>query len=274
MHYAKKSAPFHTMWRAGIRHFSTTHCTRFAPKNMAPIRKQKSGRWRVQVRRNGQKVSETFLRQADAKTWAAEAELQIERGEAVRSSRIARLTTFGELIDLHVSDMKEVGRAPGRSKDATLLMLKRRLGPLRLDELTRDRLLEFGRQRSQEGAGAVTVSMDFGFIKTVLVHAAAVHGLHVSAEPVDLARAGLRRLGLVGKSRERDRACQVLRIDDLHFHDLRHEGASRLFEAGFRIEHVALVTGHKDWKMLRRYTHVRPEALHQLATGFGSARTA
>ena len=56
-----------------------------------------------------------------------------------------------------------------------------------------------------------------------------------------------------------------LSIKDLHFHDLRHEGTSRLFEAGFRIEQVALVTGHKDWKMLRRYTHLRPESLHALA---------
>jgi site-specific recombinase XerD len=38
-----------------------------------------------------------------------------------------------------------------------------------------------------------------------------------------------------------------------------------LFEAGFTIEQVALVTGHKDWKMLRRYTHLKPEALHALA---------
>ena len=60
------------------------------------------------------------------------------------------------------------------------------------------------------------------------------------------------------------RACQELRIADLHFHDLRHEATSRLFEAGFRIEQVALVTGHKDWKMLRRYTHLRPESLHDL----------
>jgi site-specific recombinase XerD len=39
-------------------------------------------------------------------------------------------------------------------------------------------------------------------------------------------------------------------------------GTSRLFEAGFSIEQVSLVTGHKDWKMLRRYTHLKPEALH------------
>jgi hypothetical protein len=31
---------------------------------------------------------------------------------------------------------------------------------------------------------------------------------------------------------------------------------------GFTIEQVALVTGHKDWKMLRRYTHLKPEMLH------------
>ncbi|WP_235971074.1 hypothetical protein [Palleronia pontilimi] len=35
--------------------------------------------------------------------------------------------------------------------------------------------------------------------------------------------------------------------------------------ARIAIEQVALVTGHKDWKMLCRYTHIRPEALHRLA---------
>ena len=39
-----------------------------------------------------------------------------------------------------------------------------------------------------------------------------------------------------------------LGIEDLHFHDLRHEATSRLFEAGLPIEKVALVTGHKDWR--------------------------
>jgi len=60
------------------------------------------------------------------------------------------------------------------------------------------------------------------------------------------------------------RACEVLGIDDLHFHDLRHEGASRLFEAGYSIEQVALVTGHRTWHMLRRYTQLRPASLHDL----------
>jgi hypothetical protein len=46
------------------------------------------------------------------------------------------------------------------------------------------------------------------------------------------------------------RACVEVSVKDLHFHDLRHEGTSRLFEAGLAIEQVSLVTGHKDWKML------------------------
>lgn len=59
------------------------------------------------------------------------------------------------------------------------------------------------------------------------------------------------------------RTTAALDIEDLHFHDLRHDGASRLFEAGYPIEQVALVTGHRDWNMLRRYTQLRAETLHR-----------
>ena len=51
-------------------------------------------------------------------------------------------------------------------------------------------------------------------------------------------------------------------INDLRFHDLRHHAVSLLFEHGFRIEQVALVSGHQDWKMLRRYTHIDAASLH------------
>lgn len=54
------------------------------------------------------------------------------------------------------------------------------------------------------------------------------------------------------------RVCRDLGIVDLHFHDLRHEAISRLFEADWDIPAVAAVSGHKDWKMLQRYTHLRP----------------
>ncbi|MEN8206280.1 MAG: site-specific integrase [Pseudomonadota bacterium] len=53
------------------------------------------------------------------------------------------------------------------------------------------------------------------------------------------------------------RACLRLGIKDLRFHDLRHEGTSRLFEAGYQIPEVAIFTGHRDWGMLRRYTNLK-----------------
>lgn len=59
------------------------------------------------------------------------------------------------------------------------------------------------------------------------------------------------------------RACNALGIEDLRFHDLRHEGVSRLFEQGYRIEQVALISGHRDWKMLFRYTQIRAVDLHR-----------
>ena len=348
---------------------------------MASIRKEKSGTWRVQVRRKGRSISETFIRHDDAKKWGIDAERQIDRGETPTLSRVGKLQTFGDLIDLHIADMCEVGKAPRRSKLATLLMLKRRLGRKAMIEIDRECIVDFGRARLKEGAGPTTIGIDVGVIKLVVQHAAAVHGLPVKVEPIDLGRIALKRLGLVGHSNERDRrpteeelaqliryfdsnprqgipmgriikfavsstlrqeeicrvvwpdhnartkmltvrdrkdprakkgndqtipllavsgydanalveeqrshrandddrifpynhktistlftrACGRLRIPDLHFHDLRHEGASRLFEAGFQIHQVALVTGHKDWKMLRRYTHLRPEALHAIA---------
>lgn len=53
------------------------------------------------------------------------------------------------------------------------------------------------------------------------------------------------------------RACSVLKIDDLHFHDLRHEGVSRLFEMGTPIPNAAKVSGHRSWSSLQRYSHIR-----------------
>jgi integrase len=343
---------------------------------LATFTRLKSGSWRVQVRRKGKYVNNTFLRRKDAEEWALETERRIDRGEPSIGCREAR--TFGDLIRLHRADLQEVGKRIGRSKTASLIFLEGRLGRFKLPELDRERLIQFGKERAQEGAGPATLGIDLGYIKTILSHAAAVHGIVISTESINLARIALARLGLVGKGDERDRRptqdelnrltaafdgnplqqiplgriirfavatamrqdeicriewtdfdrenkmllirdrkdprrkngndqripllgvcgydawtiieeqrkfarsssgrifpyngrsvgtafrrqCRQSKIKGLHFHDLRHEATSRLFEAGFSIEQVALVTGHKDWKMLRRYTHLRPEHLH------------
>jgi len=303
-------------------------------------------------------------------------ERRVDRNESVSAHRPKHIKTFANLVDLHISDMHEVQKPLRRSKEYALKKLKAELGKTTFDRLNREQLITYGRKRAKQGAGPVTLGAELSYINTVIAHAAAVHGITVSKEQVDLARVALRRLGLVGRGIERDRrptqaeldsiirhlegnnrllipvarivrfavatgmrqaelcrirwadvdeqrrtvivrdrkdprkklgnhqrvplidltghdawailqeqkracgsnelifpyngrsvgtafrrACKSLKIDDLHFHDLRHEATSRLFEAGLPIERVALVTGHKDWKMLRRYTHLKPELL-------------
>lgn len=53
------------------------------------------------------------------------------------------------------------------------------------------------------------------------------------------------------------RTCAILGIEDLHFHDLRHEGVTRLFEMGRTVPLAASVSGHRSWQSLQRYSHVR-----------------
>jgi integrase len=345
---------------------------------MATLNKLPSGYWRAQVRRKGQYVSRSYRIKVEAETWAIDAERALTTGMSTNSISIDRRTSFGTLIEVHIKDSKEIGRPLLRSKAMCLEKLKSDLGREKLIGLTRERLIAYGKARANQGAGPVTLAMDLGYIRTILVHAAAVHGVEVPTEQVTLARIALRRLGLVGKGDERDRRptqneldliidyyennprqmiplgrlvkfavatamrqseicsllwndvdlsiriatvrnrkdprrksgndqrvplldatgydavallieqralalggdrvfpyngrslgtafrriCRELKISDLRFHDLRHEATSRLFEAGFDIPEVALVTGHKDWKMLRRYLNLQP---HQLVT--------
>lgn len=346
---------------------------------MATFTQLASGNWRVQVRRKTRYVAETFRRRKDGEGWALEMERNIDRNGSPKPRAVRNVRTFGDLIDLHDHDMHDIGRPPRRSKAAVMASLKTDLGGVKLSALNRERLIEFGRKRAKQGAGPPTLAIDFSFIRTIVTHAAAVHGIDVSAEEARLARVALKHLNLIGKGKERDRrptrdeldelieyfetnprqfipmgrivryavattlrqeeickpewpmvdmkkrlvvikdrkdprnkegndqkvpllnltgydaweimlhhriltrgsgrvfphnyrsvsaaftrACAELKIDDLHFHDLRHEGTSRLFEAGLPIEKVALVTGHKDWRQLRRYTNLKVEDLLKL----------
>lgn len=54
-----------------------------------------------------------------------------------------------------------------------------------------------------------------------------------------------------------EKALKEAGLPDFHFHDLRHEAVSRLFERGLNPMEVASVSGHKTMQMLKRYTHLR-----------------
>lgn len=83
-----------------------------------------------------------------------------------------------------------------RAKAATLASLKRDLGKEKIGNLDRPRLIGYGRKRADQGAGPVTLGIDIGVIRMILTLSAAVHGLEISPELVDLARIALKRPGL------------------------------------------------------------------------------
>ena len=51
-------------------------------------------------------------------------------------------------------------------------------------------------------------------------------------------------------------------IEDLKFHDLRHEAISRFFELGLTIPEICALSGHQDQRMLLKYAH--PKQSHIL----------
>ena len=74
----------------------------------------------------------------------------------------------------------------------------------------------------------------------------------------------------VRPARRVDRA--KLRQIDLHWHDLRHEGACRLLADGVDIRIIQLVLGHSDIKTTQRYLNITDEELRKALTGVWERR--
>jgi integrase len=55
--------------------------------------------------------------------------------------------------------------------------------------------------------------------------------------------------------------CHEEMLQNLRFHDLRHEGITRMFEKGLNSIEVGMISGHKTLSMLQLYTHLRSEEL-------------
>ena len=94
------------------------------------------------------------------------------------------------------------------------------------------------------------------------------HRIPLSSHAVDVLESLQRRIdGYVFGMRKDsitqafERACERAGIENLRYHDLRHEATSRLFERGLNPMEVAAITGHKTLEMLKRYTHLRAEDL-------------
>lgn len=331
-----------------------------------------SGKWRAQVRRAGGFYrSATFEKKTEAKTWAAGIESQANHIVSGGFAPVPVSATVSDLIEKYVeSNAKEAGK----TKAATLEMLKVRLGKVKLGTLNAVTLRDFIDQRMKDGAGGVTIAADLSFLSAVLKWGRHARHLDINDRLALEARDSLKHRGLTTRSRQRERepsdgelqrlyaywegntrqridmpllcrfalatgmrqdeicqlqvndvdraaktvvirdrkdpknkvgndqtvpllpdawaivlpliegrefgnifnarassvstaftrACKALEpaILDLHFHDLRHRATAEFFRMGLDIPRVALLTGHKTWAMLRRYTDIKPADVH------------
>lgn len=58
-----------------------------------------------------------------------------------------------------------------------------------------------------------------------------------------------------------NKALKVAKIENFHFHDLRHTFASYLRQRGIDLHTIAVLMGHKDLRMTRRYAHLNADSL-------------
>jgi integrase len=58
-----------------------------------------------------------------------------------------------------------------------------------------------------------------------------------------------------------EQACQRAEVKNFRFHDLRACAITNLFLNGWSIAEVSVVSGHKTWSELKRYTRIQPDSL-------------
>ncbi len=339
---------------------------------MASFSQLPSGHTRVQVRRAGIYRAATFPTKREAREWAAVIEGQARHVAAGGYAPVPKGATLADLIDKYT---ETVAKLPGKTKEATLAMLKLRLGGVKLATLNAVTLRDFIDQRMNDGAGGVTIAADLSFLSAVLKWGRHARHLDINDRLALEARESLKHRGLSTRSKQREReptdeelallythwqgnprqridmvtlckfalatgmrqdeicqlqvedvdrkartvvirdrkdprnkagndqtvpllpkaweivqpvlagrkagsifgvraasvstaftrACKAVEpaIVDLHFHDLRHRATAEFFRMGLDIPRVALLTGHKTWAMLRRYTDIKPADVHE-----------
>jgi len=331
----------------------------------------------VGVKSGGKHVhreSRTFSKLSMADTWGKKRVAELE-ANGVPNLNDVNVMTVGELVRRYIDDPNLGGKA-GRTKGYVLQLLADcDISLVKLTDLDTTHVIEHCRGRNAAGAGPSTVSHDVSYLASVLGTAKPIFGIEFTRNPAHEARPMLLQMGLIGKSRRRNRravgdeldrleaalktrsehraaiipyvdilnfsvlscmrigeVCRLrwedvneknrailvqdrkdprkkvgnhmivallgdawtilqrqprkgqlifpynsrsvtagfqrvrndLGIDGLQYRDLRREGASRLFEAGFGIEEVAQVTGHRDLSILWLvYRELYPEPLHE-----------
>ena len=168
---------------------------------MAAFSQLPSGKWRAQVRRAGIYRAATFNTKREARDWAAQVEVQASHIAATGYAPPPKGATLADLLDKYVEDT----RPTGRTKQATLAMLRRELGKVKLSSLNAMVMRDFIDRRTKAGAGGVTIAADLSFLSGALKWGRHARNIDLPDRLAQDARASLPYRGLNTRSTERNR---------------------------------------------------------------------
>ncbi len=169
---------------------------------MATFSQLPSGKWRAQVRRAGISRGATFATKREARDWATAIEAQANHIAAGGFAPVPKTVTVGDLIDKYRESTTD---KVGKTKRATLEMLKRELGKGKLANLNAVVLRDFIDRRQAAGAGGVTIAADLSFLSAILKWGRHARQLDIPERLALEARASLVHRGLRTRGQERDR---------------------------------------------------------------------
>jgi integrase len=266
---------------------------------MATFLKRGDLQWQAKIRRKGfSSQTKTFNARADAESWARQLENEMDRGVFL-SRKEAGSTTLTEALDRYESEVSSLKKGyPQKRKRIRQWGMEGILNPVRSIRLpkpseARDRRIIKQELESllQEAPCPYREIFQFA-IETGMRRGeiAAIQWEHVNLKKRTLSipetKTGKSRIVPLSNIATEllftiDRridgtvwgvapdsishafadACKKANIEDLRFHDLRHEATSRFFEHRLNVMEVSSITGHQTLQMLRRYTHLKAEDL-------------
>jgi integrase len=182
---------------------------------MAAFSQLPSGKWRAQVRRAGIYRAATFPTKRDAVDWAAGIESQAQHIAASGFAPAPKGATLADLIDKYVDTNAKLA---GRTKAATLAMLKREMGKVKLSALNALVLRDFIDRRIDQGARGVTIAADLSFLSAVLKWARHARQLDIPERLALEARGSLKHRGLNTRAAERSREPTDFELERLYTH--------------------------------------------------------
>ena len=164
--------------------------------------KQVNGRWEAQIKKAGVRRSKTFATKTLAATWARRIESEIEQGIAQGGTKSATIL-FADMLRRYEREITPRKRSQ-RAERSRIQWLERRLGRLRMSDVTAEVLVEYVDERLRQ-VGVQQVKHELSTIRLVFDAAASIWGVLLPTNPVDRAKAMLRSTRTLSGLRERDR---------------------------------------------------------------------